>query len=697
MFTKLKNKIKKYGRRKIYNFLEKFEDSSFTQKVFLILSIIIYIDITIFSIRNAVELSQYSYNNYIWEQKHSNVDNKLTELEEKFNKEYDLLKNKNLISFEMILNNSILKDSIQEVKLFTTPTGHVQGTFYFKYFKEMKTNSRPIRSFVEYIEPLLIDNKIVYNWGTFEEHQINKNINKNIKPTFELKEFIIIPFLTEHLFVFGILLLLFYSIYRQGGLGGDKKFQLLIPQDIKGNMKDLIGMEEIKEDILQLKDLINNREKYSKFGIAKTFNILFSGPPGTGKTKIASLLAKDLDIPMIIGTGNIETGFLAGGANTLKDLFKNARKIAKNDKSKTCLIFLDEAQVLLLKRGKSREKWGDDSANELLAQLDGVSTTKDVDIIFIAASNFDDSNMEMDEAMERRFKKKIFFRLPNKDERKNIFEFYLNKINKEVLEENINIEYISEITSRLSPAKIETIIEEAGLISIRNNTKINTDTLIKAFEKITVGETTRKTTEKQENVRKTVIYHELGHFITDFDNKIEKLKTNDLDLIKKEISLLKISSESISKYNALGYVLNSTDEVLLQTKKDLENEIISLYGGLAAEVHFLNNDNTDTDNITTGSYNDIEKISRILKHMVLELGMYSNSKINLNILNLKDDKVNIELIQKLSERLFNTALLKIKKHEELIEFLYKELEEKWVLNKEELFLKIKEYKDIKKA
>lgn len=706
LIKKILNKIKEFKskfKEKIIKKIDDFNKEEFWGKVMITFLLLLYIDISIFILRSTISYSYYMHEVKEWKNnlinnsvmkyvENEKFDNENKELENErlqFLKEFQKYENKDVIDFFELLNNEIIFSKVKQLNLYFNDN-IVKGKVYFYYNKEIKTNSFPYESFRQQIEPKLISNDINFHWGTYDEH-ISLNETEKIvqKPFFDAPGFIIYPLIGQHIFLVLLMILILYSIEKQGGFGNSNKFELLLPENIKGSMDELIGMQDIKDEIIQLKDMIYNKEKYEKFGIDKTFNILFSGPPGTGKTKIASLLAKELKIPMVIGTGNIETGYVAGGANTLKTLFNNARKIALANENKTCIIFLDEAQVLLRKRGQSRDKWSDDSSNELLAQLDGVNTVDALNIIFIAASNFDDSNMEMDDAMERRFKKKIFFRIPNKEERIGIFNFYLNKINIEVKDAEINLDYIGEITARLSPAKIETIVEEASLMAVKENSKISTNLLVKSFERITVGMTTRKTTEKEEKVRKTVIYHELGHFVTDFDNKLEKFK--DLEKVKKEITLLKISSESISKYNALGYVLNTNEEVALHTKKDLENDIISLYGGLAAEIHFLNNDNINTENITTGSYNDIEKVSKILKYMIIELGMYSNFKVNLNILDLKDDSNNIDTIKNIAERLFESALEKVKKHEKLVEFLYFELEKNWVLNKEELFNLINEF------
>ena len=581
------------------------------------------------------------------------------------------------------MDKEALKD-VDFIYLYqTTEYLEAKGVVKFKDGTEFLTTEFTLRSFTSYIEKTLIESKIQYSWDDSLRGKIN--IIPFIKPV----KFYVLGFLAENIFTILLLIVFIAAMMKQGSMlmGKDKKFKVVFPDEVKGSIDDLIGMEEIKTEILQLKDMIEKKAKYREYGIEETFNIMFSGPPGTGKTKIAQFLAKELEVPMVIGTGNIETGFVGGGPLIIKTIFETASKIARASKKKTVIIFLDEAQTLFVKRGMAREKWADDAANELLAQLDGVNKIKDdVNIIFIAASNFDDSNMRIDEAMERRFKKKIFFRLPNKKEREEIFRKYLEKINSKYLYPEIDYDYIAKITHNISPAKIETIINEASLHSIKHNSLITTETIVKAFERITVGKVTRKTTEDEEETRSIVIYHELGHFFSKFQKIKEKYKTEDLFEIREKMDILKISSENIEQYNVLGYVLNTDEGNLLKTKEDIEMKIISLYGGLAAEAVFLNNGDIHGKKITLGSSNDIMQISKILKQVVVEMGMYSNYRLNsIEISEEFNKEKNEAIINRVSTEFLNESLRIVSSYKEEIEFLHTHLMDKWVLSKDEIF------------
>lgn len=555
-------------------------------------------------------------------------------------------------------------------------------------------------SFIYNLEKIIIDKKIPYEW---------KDYSSEIETNFPF-----IYFVLTNLSTLIIVFLILFLMGKQGLLFNKDKFEIFYNDDLSEKeklnaMNSLVGMEDIKKELLIIQHMISNKETFKERGINNTFNYLFSGHSGTGKTKIALALSKTLGIPFITGTGNIETGIVGGGATVIKNLFKVARDLAKSNKSKMVLVFLDEAQTLLLERGQQKEKWADDSANELLAQLDGIHSDKDIDVIFIAASNFDDKNHKFDKAMMRRFQKKIFFRLPNLEERIELYKFYISKINSDFVGK-INFPYIAEISSKSSPAQIETIVKEATLLSIEENSIIDTKLLELSFERIYVGKTDRKTTDKQEKTRKIVSLHELGHFICHFQNSLNSyLRENDLsfnienkeisnynlgyfnqlnkeqqkeaiEFIKKDINVLKISIESVSQINALGYVLNKSENESLKTRNQLEEDIISLYGGLASEKFFSKR----KGDFSTGSSNDIEKVSFILDKMINKYSMYSKHKLNLSQANIDMKRTNTKIMCELSEKLYNVSFENISIYKDIILSLNELLLYKYVIKIEDV-------------
>ncbi|HXD42868.1 MAG TPA: ATP-binding protein, partial [Ramlibacter sp.] len=164
--------------------------------------------------------------------------------------------------------------------------------------------------------------------------------------------------------------------------GQFKSLKFLEPAQVHGSITDLVGMDDIKAEVAQIKDQYQRRAEYAEYGISKPFNVMFSGPAGTGKTKLASYLAKELNLPILFhSAANLETGYVAGGSNTLSRIVSMAKR------RKRCIVFLDEAQDLFMKRGGHR-KFDDDTQNTLLAVLDGVRSKSEAEIIWIVASNF---------------------------------------------------------------------------------------------------------------------------------------------------------------------------------------------------------------------------------------------------------------------------------------------------------------------
>ena len=169
--------------------------------------------------------------------------------------------------------------------------------------------------------------------------------------------------------------------------GQFKSLKFIEPAQVHGSIDDLVGMDDIKAEVAQIKDQYQRRAAYAEYGINKPFNVMFSGPAGTGKTKLASYLAKELRLPILFhSAANLETGFVAGGSNTL------SRIVAMAKRRRHCIVFLDEAQDLFMKRG-GRRKFDDDTANTLLSVLDGVRSRNEAEIIWIVASNFNSETM----------------------------------------------------------------------------------------------------------------------------------------------------------------------------------------------------------------------------------------------------------------------------------------------------------------
>lgn len=490
-------------------------------------------------------------------------------------------------------------------------------------------------------------------------------------------------FFKQNAFNIAIVLLVLYLI-KFGMPGTGMSASVITPDKLKGSMDDLIGMDDIKQEVLHLEEMIRNRAEYQSHNIDKPFNVMLTGPAGTGKTKLVGYLAKRLNLPMISASGSaLESGYVGGGSKALNALHRKACAKGK------CIIFLDEAQSLFMPRGRSEKKWEDDTANTMLGLLDGVKSDKGAGVIWIVASNFDDSSTDMDEAMLRRFSVKINFRLPNKAERRELLRSFLSRKKDGLVDWNdLNLDQVAEITQNLSPALLETVVERASMLSIQEKTIINTNLLFRAYERATIGLTDRATTLDKHKQRERIALHELGHFFMQIDPFLRQGLT--LAEVKERSHLLKISTEAVSKIGALGYVLQSGEDMSLRTLEELERDVVGLYGGVAAEEMFYG-----PRGISVGSQNDIEKITRMLNLMVSRLSMYSRSKIDYSQLQ-KDigGEHTVRLVEEKADALYSYTLDAIRDYKLMMESLKDTLLEQYVLSKDEVFALLEERSEL---
>lgn len=425
--------------------------------------------------------------------------------------------------------------------------------------------------------------------------------------------------------------------------GQFKSLRFIEPNQVHGSIDDLVGMDDIKGEVRQIKDQYERRAEYAEYGINKPFNVMFSGPAGTGKTKLASYLAKELNLPILFhSAANLETGYVAGGSNTLARIASMAKR------RKRCIVFLDEAQDLFMKRGGHR-KFDDDTQNSLLAILDGVRTRSEAEIIWIVASNFNSETMAMDEAMLRRFQMKVDFRLPNKEERRAIIQHYLDQRADKVAE-GLDLRHFVEITEGRSPADLETIVNQAGITAVQAGELIDADTLMQAAERVLVGNVNSNTTKERERDRRIIAIHEWGHFLVDFELE-RKRAGGDWEKLQAEMKTIKISLKANPRNNALGFVFHKQGSNLLKTKADIEHDVRVLLGGMANEELFFGEDGT-----TNGAHNDITRVTKLLHHAVAEMGMYRKTRLNFGALNDSGsrtvDEETRSIMEMQSERLY---------------------------------------------
>ena len=353
--------------------------------------------------------------------------------------------------------------------------------------------------------------------------------------------------------------------------------------------KDIAGIKEIKEELEEIVDFLNNPKKYLEFGIKLPKGVLLVGPPGVGKTLIARAVAGEADVPFFYQSGASFVHIYVGmGAKKVRELFAKAKQNAP------AIIFIDEIDAVGKARsGKSNDE-RESTLNELLTQMDGFDG--DNGVIVIAATN----KIEvLDDALLRagRFDRRVHVGLPNIDDRKKILELYLNNRNHE-----INIERLVNETAGFSSAALATLINEALLNMIKNDKKIlDNDDILIAKNKLEFGKKQIKILdEKQKEILS--IYQASKAFISKtkvalFDESVQKLNSaypsyhelcenikRDLagfigvEVIKKEKyainhedleSAFKTANEIVNKYK----MVNSVEDLLTNIKNELRSEL----------------------------------------------------------------------------------------------------------------------------
>jgi cell division protease FtsH len=478
----------------------------------------------------------------------------------------------------------------------------------------------------------------------------------------------------------GLLGFLFFHLKGQF-----KTLKFLEPAQVHGSIDDLVGMDDIKAEVAQIKDQYQRRAEYAEYGISKPFNVMFSGPAGTGKTKLASYLAKELNLPILFhSAANLETGFVAGGSNTLSRIMAMAKR------RRRCIVFLDEAQDLFMKRGGHR-KFDDDTQNTLLSVLDGVRSKSEAEIIWIVASNFNSESMQMDEAMLRRFQMKVDFRMPNKEERLAIIGHYLSLRADKVLPD-LDLRHLVEVTEGRSPADLETIVNQAGITAVQGGDMIGAETLMHAAERVMVGNVNTSATKERDRDRRIIAIHEWGHFLVDFELERRRAE-GDWNAILADMKTIKISLKANPRNNALGFVFHKQGANLLKTKGDIEHDVRVLLGGMANEELFFGEEGT-----TNGAHNDITRVTKLLHHAVAEMGMYRKTRLNFGALSNDGhggsrhlDEETRGIMEAQSERLYSETKTLLARLKPLTEHLAGKLMDKGEMSLTEALFEIRSF------
>ncbi len=432
------------------------------------------------------------------------------------------------------------------------------------------------------------------------------------------------------------------------------------------NFSDVAGLDEAKEEVMEVVDFLKNPKKYTTLGGKIPKGVLLIGAPGTGKTLLAKAVAGEAGVPFfsISGSDFVEM-FVGVGASRVRDLFRQAREKAP------CIIFIDEIDAIGRARGKGAFQGGNDerenTLNQLLVEMDGFPTDKAV--ILMAATNRSDV---LDSALMRpgRFDRQIGIDLPDLNGREQIFNVHLRHIKTT---EDVNPSVLAEMTPGFAGADIANICNEAALIAARRNkTGVDMDDFNYSLDKV-IGGLERKSKIIAPAEKEIIAYHEAGHAICGW------FLEHAMPLVKVTIVPRGIGTLGYAQYLP-------KDEYITRTEAILDRMCMTMGGRAAESIIF--------DKISTGAQSDLDQVTRMAYAMVAVYGM--NEKVgNVSYYGMMNDSFNRPYsddtatlmdneVRKLADTAYARAKALLAEHRHALETIAQHLLEKEVLLKSDL-------------
>jgi AFG3 family protein len=487
-----------------------------------------------------------------------------------------------------------------------------------------------------------------------------------------------LPQLMQWLTLIAIFVFLWIFIMRRvgGGAGGPgsqifnigrSKAQIFDNNaKVNINFSDVAGLDEAKEEVMEVVDFLKNPKKYTALGGKIPKGVLLVGPPGTGKTLLAKAVAGEAGVPFfsISGSDFVEM-FVGVGASRVRDLFRQAREKAP------CIIFIDEIDAIGRARGKGAFQGGNDerenTLNQLLVEMDGFPTDKAV--ILMAATNRSDV---LDNALMRpgRFDRQIGIDLPDLKGREQIFSVHLRHIK---ITEDVNQAILAEMTPGFAGADIANICNEAALIAARRNkTGVDMDDFNYSLDKV-IGGLERKSKIIAPAEKEIIAYHEAGHAICGW------YLEHAMPLVKVTIVPRGIGTLGYAQYLP-------KDEYITRTEAILDRMCMTMGGRAAESIIF--------DKISTGAQSDLDQVTRMAYAMVAVYGM--NDKVgNVSYYGMQGDSFNRPYsddtatlmdneVRKLADGAYARAKLLLVERRQELELIARHLLDKEVLLKSDL-------------
>ncbi len=479
---------------------------------------------------------------------------------------------------------------------------------------------------------------------------------------------------------------IFWLMFRQARTGVNQAFSFgrsnlrLSTFRDKVTFKDVAGLKETKEELIEIVDFLKNPKKFLDLGARIPRGILLMGLPGTGKTLIARAVAGESNVPFFfISASEFVEMFVGVGASRTRDAFMTAKRAAPS------ILFIDEIDAVGRQRGAGLGGGNDEreqTLNQILVELDGFD--RDTRVIVLAATNRPDI---LDPALLRpgRFDRRVVLDLPDINDREAILHIHAQG---KVLDKNVDLRKVAVRTPGFSGADLANLMNESALLAARRGKKAaGQDELYEAVEKVILGPE-RRSRVISEKEKKITAFHEGGHALVAASLK-------DADPVHK-VSI-------VSRGFAGGYTMNMpNEEQRLKTKKQFLANMTMMLGGYASEKLVFGD-------VSTGASSDLREASELARRLVTKYGMSESlgpqtfGKTEELIFlgreiatekNYSEDtakKIDGE-VEKFIERAHKTAQKILRKHKNALEKVAKTLMEKETLEQEDFYALLKPFR-----
>ncbi len=540
------------------------------------------------------------------------------------------------------------------LKLFNVPSA--------KSAIQYKTSAVLTQSFLDFLE----ENNIHYKFAAKQNNWFLQLLLNLIVP-------------------FGLIFLMYFFLFRKmgggsggGGIGsifsvGNSRAKVVEEGKIKTRFTDVAGVDEAKEELVEVVDFLKSPKKYTDIGGKIPKGVLLVGDPGTGKTLLARAVAGEAGVPFfsISGSDFVEM-FVGVGASRVRDLFKQAREKAP------CIVFIDEIDALAKSRanGFSSNDEREQTLNQLLVEMDGFDNEKG--LIVLAATNRVDV---LDPAILRpgRFDRQVPVEKPDVKGREEILRIHAKNVK---LDADVDFESVAHGTTGFAGADLANVVNEAALLAVRNGRKkVTMEDFNDAIDKVSIGlkKKSRKDNKKQ---MRLVSVHETGHALVAAFNPDHE-PVNKITVVPRSHGV-----GGFTQYREEG------EEKFNMTRKDMMDEIDSLLGGRAAEEVILGD-------ISTGASNDIARATDIVKRMITDFGMsdkFKNMTLGRGVLGNRGGDANLirefseqsqnyidEEIARIMDERYKYVVKLLKQHKDLLEYIANRLVEVETMDGKEFY------------